>query len=303
VINCYSSSLTSTERRILDFQNSARVYSFLFYYGRIIRNLTPNHSYWDFLPQIDNNSIYNKSLPHNLLYKFEIEYLRKHNELESISDFIDFIHLHTNNFDLANYLIAIYIKELVASPSYWERHNKLFDSVIMRKILEEQKNNPYREIYERITEFHFASQKGMEAYNFLAKDTGNQTIKLSDFAGKLVLIDVWATWCGACIAQKPHFYELATNYKNNNNIQFIAISVDSSIDIWKNYIATNKNLKGEVRELFIPNGMRTEFGKRFSINFLPKYILIDREGKIIDSNAPEPSKELESTLNTLLSIN
>ncbi len=303
VINRYENILTSTEKEILDFQNSARAYSFLIYYGRLIRNLSPDNTYWDFLFKIDNNSSYNKSLPHNLLYKYEIEYLRKHDELESISDFIDFIQLHTNNLDLANYLTAVYIKELIASPSYWQRHNKLFDSVTMLKILEKQQNNPYRDIYERIAEFHFASQEGMEAYNFMAKDPENQSIKLSDFTGKTVLIDVWATWCGACIAQKPHFYELASVYKDNENIQFIAISVDSSVEIWQNYLANNKNLSEDVNELIIPNGMRTEFGERYSINFLPKYILINKEGKIIDSNAQKPSKELESKLNKLLSIN
>ena len=302
-INRYESILSSTEKKILDFQNYARAYSFLFYYGRLIRDLSPSHSFWDFLFKIDNNSIYNKSLPHNLLYKYEIEYLRKHSKLESISDFIDFIQLQTNNLDLANYLTAVYIKELVASPSYWQRHNKLFDSVTMLKILEEQQNNPYRDIYERIAEFHFASQEGMEAYNFMAKDSEYQSIKLTDFAGKIVLIDVWATWCGACIAQKPHFYELASVYKDNDDIQFIAMSVDSSVEIWQNYLAKNKKLSEDVNELIIPNGMRTEFGERYSINFLPKYILIDKEGRIIDSNAQKPSKELESKLNKLLSIN
>lgn len=300
VINSYERSLTSTEKEILDFQNSARVYSFLFYYGRLIRDLSPRHSFWDYLAQIDNNSNFNKSLPQNLLYKYEIEYLKKHNELESIADFIDFIHLNTKNIDLANYLTAIYIKELVSNPYYWEKHNKLFESVTFLEILDEQKYNPYNEIYNRITELHLASQKGMVAYNFNAKDKGNLDVNLSDFEDKIVFIDVWATWCGACIAQKPYFYELATKFKDNNNIQFISISVDSSIDIWKKYLSNNDNNNEKVKELYIQNGMRTEFGERYLIKFVPKYILIDKGGIIIDSNAPTPSKQLELMLNDLL---
>lgn len=305
VINNYESILTSTEMKILDFQNSARVYSFLFYYGRgrLTRDLSPDHSFWDFIDKIDNNLDYNKSLPHNLLYKYEIEFLRKHNYLESISDFIDFIKVQTDNLDLADYLVAIYIKELIAHPFLWQRHNKLFDSETLRKILEEQHNNPYRNIYEKIAEFHFASQEGMEAYNFVAKDSENQPVKLTDFLGKIVLINVWATWCGPCIAQKPYYYELASVFKNNDYIQFITISVDSSVEIWQNFLAKNEKLSDDVIELIIPNGMRTEFGERYSITFVPKYILIDKEGKIIDSNAQKPSIELESRLNKLLGNN
>jgi thiol-disulfide isomerase/thioredoxin len=303
LINRFEKNLTSAEREILLFQNSGRAYSFLFFYGRLIKNLDPDNPYWEFIKHIDNHSNYNRSLPHNLLYKFEIEYLRKHHELKSIPSFIDFIHLQTNNRDLANYLTAIYIKELIASPSYWKRHNKLFDAVSLQQILEEQKNNPYREVYERVVENFFASQKGMEAFNFTAIDTKNQPVKLSDFSGQFVLIAVWATWCGPCIAQKPHFYKLSSNHNFRDNIQFITISVESSIDRWQNFLAENRNLQGEVLELIVPAGKRTEFLERYSATFLPKYILIDQEGKIIDADAPKPSQELESMLNGLLSMN
>jgi len=158
-------------------------------------------------------------------------------------------------------------------------------------------------IFDRVIENYLGTQKGMEAFNFTAKDTENQSIRLSDFSGQFVLIAVWATWCGPCIAQKPHFYELSSNYRFKDNIQFITLSVDSSVERWQNFLAENRNLNGEVLELIVHEGMRTEFLERYSATFLPKYILIDKEGKIIDADAPKPSQELESKLNNLLSIN
>ena len=292
--------LAPSEREILNFQNHARVYSFLFYYGRLIQNLEPENPFWAFIDEIDNNSQLNKSLPNNLLYKYEIEYLKKYSTINSISDFIAFIHENTTNKDLEEYLKAIYIKELISSPDYWQKHNQLFNSVTMHEILKKEENNPYNYIFQITANKHFASQQGMTAYNFSGISLNNETFQLSDFSGKYVMIDVWATWCGACVNQKPLFNELATKFKDNDDIQFVSISVDSSFESWQNYFSKNGN-SSIVVELIVKNGMKTEFGSQYSINFIPKYILIDKERKIVDANIQNPSIALELILNKQLS--
>lgn len=298
IIKINKNELSSIETSLLNYQNHARIYSFLFYYGRIIQNLEPQNAFWSFVSKIDNNNQVNKSLPHNILYKYEIEYLIKYNSIESIQDFIAFIQESTTNNDLAEFLKAIYIKELISSPDYWQKHNQLFNSVTINEVLVAEESNPYKDIFSATSERHFASQQGMFAYNFSGIDINNKTIKLSDFLGKYVMIDVWATWCGACINQKPLFYELADKYQYREDIQFLTISVDSSIETWQKFLSRDSHSKC-VLDIIIKNGMQTEFGKQYSINFIPKYILIDKDGKIIDSNTHKPSQELEDMLNHL----
>lgn len=300
VLDNHKNELTSIESGILHFQNHARIYSFLFYYGRMNLNLAPEDTFWEFTKDIDNDSSYNKSLPDNVLYKYEIEYLKKHKEIESITGFLNYIEENTTNTDLAEYLKAIYIKELISNPDYWLRHINLFDSVVLNAVLKNEENNPYKDIFIKTTQNHVASQQGMPAYNFSGIDLDNKPIKLSDFSGKYILIDVWATWCGGCINQKPLFSELASKFRDYDDIQFVSISVDSSIESWRNYLAKN-NKPSNVIELNIKNGMKTEFGAEYSINFIPKYILINKEGKIIDANIQKPSTELEIILNKELS--
>lgn len=302
VIKIYRNRLSSIETSLLNYQNHARIYSFLFYYGRIIQNLEPQNTYWSFISKIDNNNKANKLLPHNLLYKYEIEYLKKYNTIESLQDFIAFIQENTTNKDLAEFLKAIYIKELISSPDYWQKHNQLFNSITMNEVLEAEENNSYKDIYSSKAQHHFASQQGMTAYNFSGLAINNKTLKLTDFLGKYVMIDVWATWCGACINQKPLFYELADKFQDSDDIQFITVSVDSSIESWQHYLSKDNNSKNVI-DLIIKDGLKTEFGEQYSLNFIPKYILIDKDGKIIDANTYKPSQKLENKLRTLLSNN
>ncbi len=82
---------------------------------------------------------------------------------------------------------------------------------------------------------------------------------------------------GACINQKPFFYELADKYQDSDDIQFITISVDSSIELAKIFIQKNSK---RIINIIIKNGMQTEFGKQYSIYFIPKYNELTRMGKL-----------------------
>jgi hypothetical protein len=84
---------------ILYFQNNARIYSFLFWLGRVSKGLNPHDSYFDFIAKIPEATETLKSLPDIYLYKYEIEYLRKNQTIENIPDFLDFIEERNLGFD------------------------------------------------------------------------------------------------------------------------------------------------------------------------------------------------------------
>lgn len=128
---------------------------------------------------------------------------------------------------------------------------------------------------------------------------------LSDFKGKYLYIDVWATWCGPCIVQFPYLKDLKKEYKNKN-IEFIGISTDESRKNGGSWEAAENKWKNFVKEKGL-NGVQLWSGKDYSfqqayqINSIPRFILIDPQGKIVESEAPRPSDPaLKQLLNSLL---
>jgi len=116
---------------------------------------------------------------------------------------------------------------------------------------------------------------------------------LDSFKGKYVYIDVWATWCGPCIAQFPYLKELKTIYKNKN-IVFIGISTDEDSRNGGSWEAAEKKWRDFVKEkdlgdVQLWSGRDFSFQQAYEINAIPRFILIDPDGNILDANAPRPS--------------
>ncbi len=121
---------------------------------------------------------------------------------------------------------------------------------------------------------------------------------LEDLAGKYVYIDVWATWCGPCKAEIPYLKETEKKY-HDKNIEFVSISIDEmkDNDKWKKMIA-DKELGGT--QLFADKAWQSQFVQDYKINGIPRFILVDPEGKIVSADAPRPSDEkLQKTFDDL----
>lgn len=294
-LNKFKSQLTADELGILDYQNKARAYSFLMFYGRIVKRYSPDNDFFSFISTINNENIYSKSLPDNLLYKYEILILKEQDSIQNIDSFLKFIETQTTTKDLQDFLKAIYLKSVIEHPSYWRRHENLFTTNAIKVALQWESTNKYSYLINKASDSFYASQKGVKGYDFTAFKLDGTELKLSDFKGKIVVIDTWATWCGPCIDQRPNMLELAKKYKDSQTVIFLMVSVDNSVDRWKKYITrTTGNQYGI--EVNIPDGMNTEFGNKYLIKAIPKYILIDKDGIIIDSNLPEPSIGMEQLI-------
>jgi thiol-disulfide isomerase/thioredoxin len=296
----YSANLAPQENEALLYQNEARIHSFLFYFGRLAMNFPPNHNFFSFINEIDNNTKWTKTLPQNVLYKHEINYLLEKDSIESNQDFLDYVASQTENEDLSDFLKATYLAEIIESPSYWAKHEKHLNSEVLEQIIDSEKSNKYYNLIDKSSNSFFSSQKGVEAYNFEAKNIDGSKIKLSDLKGKVVFIDSWASWCGPCIAHRPKVLELANKYADNPKVEILRISVDADRDDWIRYLTKQDQLdiKGD---LIIENGMKTQFGDRFNIKQIPKYILIDANGIIVNSNISEPSLAVEEMIEYELS--
>lgn len=155
--------------------------------------------------------------------------------------------------------------------------------------------------YEKMSANLVRLAKGKKSPEFTNYENFNGgTNSLSDFKGKYVYIDVWATWCAPCKAQIPFLKELEKEYEGKN-IEFISISVDESnaYDTWKQMVK-DEALAGV--QLYADNNFESQFILDYGINAIPRFILIDPDGNIVDSDVARPSDPALKELFTELGI-
>lgn len=147
-------------------------------------------------------------------------------------------------------------------------------------------NQQIQELYNTVSKL----DKGKPSPNF--KNYENYeggTTSLEDLRGKYVYIDVWATWCGPCVAEIPSLQKLEEEYKGKN-IVFVSISVDTqkNKNKWKEMVK-KKGMTGI--QLIADHETNTEFITGYVINSIPRFIILDPKGNILDAHAMRPSDE------------
>ena len=138
--------------------------------------------------------------------------------------------------------------------------------------------------------------RGKNAPMVMVSDLKDRVVTLNNFKGKKIYIDVWATWCGPCIARIPEWNKLVDEYKDNPNVVFLSVCADDSREKWVSFL--DKKKPNGVPLFVGEGGMKSQFTKGFGVELLPTMLLIDENGKMISSFAPAPdSPEIRLLLN------
>jgi len=119
-------------------------------------------------------------------------------------------------------------------------------------------------------------------------------------AGKVLYIDFWASWCGPCLKVMPASKKLHHQFKNQD-IVFVYLSIDKDYDAWRR--ANNKlGFEFNKNSLLIVNKESAQFLKDIALGPIPRYVIIDKQGKLVHANAPGPeADELPALLSLLAS--
>lgn len=136
---------------------------------------------------------------------------------------------------------------------------------------------------EQLYEQHVRLIKGRKAPEFLLLDAEGREVKLSDFRGKYVYMDVWATWCMPCLKEIPHMQKLESELKDRD-IVFLSVSIDQDIKTWKYKVVKDK-MSGH--QLHV--GSDRKFVEDYKISLIPRFFLIDPKGQLVDANMTRPS--------------
>lgn len=144
----------------------------------------------------------------------------------------------------------------------------------------------YRDQIKLILDKKMTLAKGKPAPEFLVYNQNDQEVRLSDFKGKLVYIDFWATWCRPCREESPFYRTLSKEFQGKN-VVFVSISLDDpqNLETWKTMIKEDPYIV----HLRTHDGWSPAISQAYQVSGVPTYVLIDQEGKIIDASAPRPS--------------
>lgn len=127
----------------------------------------------------------------------------------------------------------------------------------------------------------------------LATDGNQVAFKdiIKKYKGKTLVIEVWASWCSDCVKAMPKIKELQAG---NPGVAYVFLSCDKTPEKWMEGIKKHE-LNGE--HFLIKDGMKGDFGKALDLDWIPRYIILDKSGKIVLYRAIETDfDKINSTL-------
>lgn len=130
---------------------------------------------------------------------------------------------------------------------------------------------------------------GNKAPDFTVENRQGQSVKFDDLKGKIIFIDVWATWCSPCIKKMPTILKFQKEFKD---IHFIFLSIDNDKNSWDLFLKNHPEY--EYSANFITGN--SNFNSLYRISSIPRYIIIDKQGAIVNAFIPNDETEIHDLL-------
>lgn len=148
---------------------------------------------------------------------------------------------------------------------------------------ERVKDSGLRAEFEQLFTEYARLEKGRIAPDFVFRDLNDESVSLSHFRGRYVYIDVWATWCIPCRREIPYLQMLERQF-DAGDLAFVSISIDGDADKWKTFVQ-----KEEMTGIQLHMGENSDFREVYKVTHVPRFMLIDPEGRIVEGVMTRPS--------------
>jgi thiol-disulfide isomerase/thioredoxin len=189
------------------------------------------------------------------------------------------------------------IKDWYAMSTLVEKMHKLSDKkelAAFEQKIAAFKTESYKVAARKMLKNLMSFGKGDPAVDFTTVDMAGNQVNLSSLKGKVIYVDIWATWCGPCMQEMPYFEKLKLQYKDNPNVVFVSLSIDDSEKPWKQSVESRKADGYQ----WLINRSKLQ---AYNIVGIPRSLLIDKDFKMVDMDAPMPSEVTAVTaINNLL---
>ena len=274
-----------------------------FRFGWKHRKEITDQAYWDFFPQNTIQKI--DPLSCTELYTFYFNYLVYLSSIEHL--FTDELKSYGHNWSqfynsyirklksgiagigtdiLVTHFIYAFSKDDLAN---FTKEKKELLSYVAHPLFRKNADRRLTEVVQQAEKL--SSLEGINIYDY-RQDTLTSTLfehLLQQYKGQVIYIDNWATWCGPCIAEMPHSKRLQEELKDKNVVFVFLCSQDNFNNDRAKVIIAENQLKGEHYFMNFPQSASIE--SKFSSRGIPRYMIVDQQGKIIDNDAPRPSAE------------
>jgi thiol-disulfide isomerase/thioredoxin len=198
--------------------------------------------------------------------------------------------------DIYNYLILdehTDPKKVQVFRDYYQAYNLAYTKIkplndkgklpAFKATVDSIKTKRYRDVLNDLITEKMKFGNGDMAIDFEVRNPDGTNTMLSSLKGKLIYIDLWATWCGPCMAEMPNLELLKKQYEGNPNIAIVSLSVDDTDAIWLRNLEKRK-----------PGGIQWRIDRaklaEYDVQSIPRYILIDQNFKVANFVAGHPSE-------------
>ena len=198
---------------------------------------------------------------------------------------ISFINGHTNSI-ISAHLLSVY-------GSTW---GKKTTASLYEKLSAEMKSTSYgKNVFEFIS-LNKDLKVGDKYVDFSQEDAHHRIVKLSDFKGKVVLLEFWGSWCGPCRQANPELVKIYNDFKDKG-FEILGVGAEENKEAWMKAIETDKLPWTNVTDL---KGDKNKAALIYGISYYPANFLIDKTGTIIsrDLKGDALRKKLQEMLAT-----
>ncbi len=197
---------------------------------------------------------------------------------------------------------------------YYEQHGPVSDLAVVADFHNAQINgplNPTMFAYQ-LPEGHKAvkrfvglappEQLGKKAPSFTFKTLDGEEVTPETLAGKIVVLDFWATWCKPCLESMPHLAKVQERFKDNDKVQFLAVNIEEETVTPEKIKTTLEELAPAIR---VVRDLEQHAFKSFGIDAIPFAFIVGADGTVQDIQRGinpdvEPVEDLTNKINTLL---
>ena len=286
------------------FNRYSKFYAFLFHKPQLERKqgvtfIKVEDAYYDFEKEIDlaDGALFGHRAFNDYMYAYVLnEWMRRNDfNLEQRSEVVYKELKSKLSGTPQSVAIAHLLKDIIEQANSRSEHRML--KGLMADFEDSKPAEKYISFIQSTYREKATLVPGAPAPDFTLTDMEGANRSLSEFKGKVVVIDFWGTWCGPCKRELPYSKKIEERFAERDDLVFLFVALErGSKDNWKQFVIGNE-LPGV--HLFMPNTSAQL--APYKITSVPRYAIVDKEGNIFNAFASRPSQNMEQQINQALS--